>query len=149
MVNIKKTLMGTGLFFIAYFASIILQYIIPPLINTLETEHGTTLAGLSWFMTIIVLILMYLVVPLGVMIWGITEPSQNDNPIFGYATAILYAMFSIAIIFFTWYMVTPMTNAILSDYTIITALFYIGLLGTWLMNTILVPTYMIIETKRG
>lgn len=147
MVNIKKTVIGTGTFLLGYFVCLILQHVIPALMDVVEASLGNTVSGIMWFGTIIIWVLAMVVIPIGYIIWGILEETEMKNPVFGFATSALYFVFALAFTYFTWYMITPLQS--MFSYPLLIGLFWTGLISLWVLNVIAVPTYLIIETKRG
>lgn len=142
MTDYKKIIIGTGIFLLGYFYATITQHIIPPLLDYLTGS----IHQIMWVALIITWVLALLVAPIGVIVWGLTTDNTHGNQIFGITGGFLYAFFSLAIFYFTWYMTTPMANAL--NYTILTALFWTGLVAIYAFNVVVIPAHSIITAKQ-
>lgn len=142
-MDYKKMLAGTGAFLIGYMFAIVTQYVIPTLIDQIDSS---TIRGLIWLGTMFSWTLTLIVIPLGLYVWGLTNKEQSNNPIFSIAIAVIWCLFSIALTWATAYWLTPLTGAILYPY--ITVNFWLGLITVWIFNIVAIPAYTIIEAKR-
>lgn len=154
MADFKKILLGTGAFVLAYFYGAITLHVIPPLIESIENGNAAagvagnnTLAGILWFGLIITWFIAFIIMPIALKTWGLTTKENEENPILGISIALAWAMFTLAISYFGWYWIEPLSNS-LSTYTILQACFWIGLLLVWVSNVIVIPAYLIIEAKK-
>lgn len=151
MVNIYKSLIASGTFLIGYGYTALSQFIYPPLLTTLPL--GDTLEGLVWFGIILTWALTMIIIPVGFWYYGLTESSGIDNPVFKATLGGLWFIMGLAFTYFTYSWTTPLTASYTATYPniqiILTALFWIGLILTWVANIIVIPAKLIIESKGG
>lgn len=151
MVSIQKSLIASGIFLGAYAYTGISQHIIPVMLDALPL--GNTLEGIIWFGTIITWLLTTTIIPIGLWYYALTEKTGIDNPIFLTTLGILWFVMGLAFTYFTYTWTTGMVSIYDASETnikiFLTALFWIGIIITWVMNTLVVPTKLIIEAKGG
>lgn len=153
MADLVKIFKGIGIFFIAYFAVVMLNSIINPyngnntLLDTLNTELYTNndLANIIQMGLVIVYALAIVIAPSYYTITGILEKDEHKAGT-KILLAILIFIFSLAITIKAWYAVPILTD--ITDSTYITALFWIGLIAIWLQITLITPTYLIIDAYK-
>lgn len=144
MTDYIKILSGIGAYMVGIFGSLMIQYIMPPLIAFLS--DWPTVEGIMWIGVIIVWSLMMVIVPIGVITWGLTTKGEiTPNPFFLIIIAFFWSIFSIFIIYLTQGWITPITQII--TYDLLGVLFWIGYISQVLTNTIGIPAYLIIEAK--
>lgn len=142
MTNMKLVLFGTGSFLIGLFYVLLSQHIFPPLIAFL----GSDLQDILWFGVIITWILALIVVPIGFFVFGLKEENEKYHDISGLIVGILFLVFSLGIVYVTWYWNVTFTASLEDNFLLI--LYWIGYLSVWLFNIIIVPTYLIINSKQ-
>lgn len=156
MVDLLKAGAGTFTYLIGCFIMLLTLHIVPPLANYLQNETtisgASTLAGIIWFGLILIWILGTLVIPIGLMVWGITIPSEIKNPVFLMSIGILWFIISSAFSYFSYYMtssISEMMSATIGgvEYILPVVLFWIGLVAIWIFNIGVIPTYFIIESR--
>lgn len=151
MVNIKKSLIGSGIFAIGYAYAAISQFIYPIMLNVIPL--GDTLEGIIWFGIIITWVLAMLILPIGMWYYALTERTEIDNPVFMGTLAFLWFILSLCFTYFTYYWTTPLTAIFTTEYPnvriLLLALFWIGIILTWVTNVIVIPARLIIESKGG
>ena len=127
--------MGIGVlsWFIGYFLVLITQWTMPPLIDNLDS----TLGGIMWIGVIIVWLLSLIVVPLGIIIYALTTPENNKQPLFQMITGILYGLFTWLLVYVAWYATDNLANLMVNELTL--AFYWIGLTLLILLNGIGVP----------
>ena len=134
--------------FNSYFYKMMMNAL-PPMIDVLENSTltgATTFAEIMWFGLVVTWILALIVIPIGYITYSLTrEETQLGKGIFGSAFGILYGLFALALFVYTWYMRTALTGVL--DYTLLTALFYMGYVAIFLTNILVIPTIAIIRSK--
>lgn len=146
MADFLKILAGTGAYIIGLFGSMILQYIMPDLIDLLS--EWTAVQGIMWLGTILVWVIFMAILPVGVMVWGLTTKSEEINPFFSAIIGVFWAIFTIFITYFLYQAGWPSTVAEIWLYPLLTVLYWVGLTMLFIMNVGVIPFYLIIEAKK-
>ncbi len=141
MVNIITILKGNGLFLMGYGFAVISQWIFPILVDFLNDKLG----GLVWLGIILTWVLALIIIPLGLIIYGLTEKSESRN-MFGMIFGILYGLFAMLLAYFTYFWTATLTSIL--EYPLLVTLFWVGYIIIFIMNIIIVPVVHIIEVKQ-
>lgn len=137
-------LIKAGIFFLlGYFAIIIMNEIVPPMITALELIYsGTEIEGVIWLGIIILWILFTIVYPT----YLITQIEVDPNTkALNTTIAVLMSILSVIMIAKMWYWIPALAG--LSDDAFITALFWIGITLQILMTTTIAPIMIILANR--
>lgn len=147
MVNYNKILKSQVFFFSSIFLMIIMSMIITPFVTILTNTLGYEfIKNIVDFLLILVYIILALVLPLIYSYTGITERDDNNNVI-KIVISIFVSLIMIVLTYFGWFMVEGIANSI--DDGFILMLFWLGFFGSWLLNVLVLPMYVIITTMNS
>lgn len=154
-MNFKEILKGNLLFMFGFFYGIISVSIIPPFLTAVVSAftgsfESNTLPAIIWIGLIITWILTMFILPIARIYDGLVQevPKENQNPIIGATTGILWFLFTLLIIYFAWYWVPILASNINTDYTILVVLYWISVITAIIINAVIVPIF-IINKNRG
>jgi hypothetical protein len=147
MVDYKTILKGEMFFFIGFILILIINSLLPPLIEAGESigTVGSDIEQIIWFGGIILYVLAGVIMPLGYMYKGLTTDT-GGNPFQNITIALVMFLFNLLLTIKAWYMVTALAS--LSSDGFITAIFWIGFTLTWLVCVIVTPAYVIIKNTQ-
>lgn len=141
-MNIKTILQGIGIWIAAVFASILLNYIIPPIITAGETFYtNTDIQAIAWLFYILVNIIGILVIPNYFIIRGIQDETTQTEKLPSIIIAILLFFFTVLLTYKGWYMITALASIITSNFAL--AAYWIGLIIMWLEFLVIIPVILI------
>lgn len=148
MSDLTGILKANGFFILGYFYTIISQWMFPPLIDAVEDLIGTNVAGILWTGLWITWVLAIIIIPLALMIQALTTKLPSANPLINTTTGILWSLFTLMLVIAGWYMTTGLTDIL--RYELLKVLFWVGTIIIIIIgNVIVVPAYMIIESKKN
>lgn len=173
MVNHKLLIKGTVLYLTGFLGSLILGYIMVPLMDAMATfaggaDYDAPLQAIGWLGVIIVWILSTMVVPLAITIEALMEEQEGDTTktptMLSIAGGVLWALFTILIFYYVNRMgfitglaaAIPTTanallldaNGIAVDFTILLIIYWMAIVATVLVNTVIVPGYIIAKYRQ-
>lgn len=144
-------MLSAASFLVGYFLCVVTQYVVPALADVvsadtlMSTTSVSTVGKIIWLGLIIVWVLALIVVPLAFAVWGITTPTERQSPILAGIGSILYFVFAILLTWAIYFWVTPLADSLI--YNPLKAMFWVGLVGVWLINVIITPMMGIAEAK--
>lgn len=144
MTNLAKVTKGMMSYFIGFFVSIILYYLIPALIDGLiNTDHqAITTMGM-----ILIWIICMLIIPAAMIVQGLREEEEQGASIMGVSAGVLYFIFVIAITIFGWFMINGLASVI--EDQLLTVIFWLGLIVNWVLTAIGAPYMKIIHNTKN
>lgn len=149
MVSISKAIYASIIFALGYGYAAITQHLYPVILEAITLSN--TLEGIIWFGIILTWTIGFLIAPLGMWYYALTERQEIKNPVLTISIGIGWFIFAFAFTYLAYFWITPLTGTFNTDYTtqntLLLALFWIGLITTWLANTIILPTKIILEAK--
>lgn len=146
MAEYLKLLAGTGMYVMGLFFAMILQYIMPDLIDLLS--EFSALQGIMWLGTILVWLILMLIGPMGVMVWGLVTKSDEIPPFFNMIIGIFWSFFTLLITYFIYQAGWPSTLAEIWIFPLLTVLYWVSFVMIFLMNAGVIPFYLIVEAKK-
>lgn len=146
MGRYKEILIGDALFLAGYLFCLITSYIVPALMNVAEATLGDIVSGIIWFGTILIWILCMPIIPIGVLVHGMTKTEDHENKYMQGIAGILWFIFGLLLSIYTYYMVDPLVTS-LATYTILQILLYISLISVWIFNVLIIPAYLIMKSR--
>lgn len=132
-----KAISGNGIFFLGTLLGIIIQELVPTFINILGTEQQ----GIISLGIILMWIIALIVVPTGYFIWGLTSEKEDIPPFFKAMASIILALFTLALLYYGWFIVTAMYGFI-SD-TTLRICYWAGLIICLAFDIVIIPVVTI------
>lgn len=132
------------MFFLMYIMVIIINWILPPIIDGMEAITDVPVfGGLIWFCVAILWLVAMIAVPTMYVYQGLTDYQQNPNKVAEIVAALLIFAFGVLLTVKGWYWI-PIFDS-LTDELFIRVLFYTGIILTWTELVVFTPVYLIIR----
>lgn len=148
MVSVGKIILGGFSFFIGYIVAIVLETLITPLLSAITSIFTSSdLSGISWFITIIMYILLVIIMPLFLIVNGLLTENDNPNKHVNILIAVFIFIFSLLLTMKGWYAITALATFATSG-GLVNILYWIGLIGTWVTFVIISPVWIIIDATK-
>lgn len=149
MVDFKYIGYGGFCLFLGFTLIVILNNIVSPLIEAGESiSSSTNVTQVMWFGALLITILATIILPNAFIIHGLMQPGNvSDNKTIAILIGGLMFLFTILITVQTWSWVAVFQEQI--THGLMKAVFYIGLLATWINLAIICPFYIITEATKG
>jgi len=143
MVNFGKIIRGELFFITGFISVILLNMILPSVIDVGESiMPNTDIAEITWFFMILLFLALVVVMPCVYIIQGLQEPN-DQNRFVSIFIAILMFLVHILLTVKGWYAVETFTTMATDGFTL--ALFWIGFAIVWILSTIITPIYIIVK----
>lgn len=147
MTNLTKIGKGAFSFFIGYIFIIVMNYLFPPLIETLQTIYPSAeFEQIGILGLMVVYVILCIITPQYYILTGLREQSTTQQGAITIFLAILIFFFGIILTYKAYYMIPILAS--LADNGITQAIFWIGTIGVWTEIILITPAYMILEGIR-
>lgn len=183
MVDYKLILSGNALFLTGILGMILMGYLMPGIFTNLNdsfnnipdqtvttltgdtaiitqnVEQNATFEAIGWIGVIIIWVLITLVMPLALIVYGLTGqiiPTKNNTAtqepltILEVVKAVLWGLFTILIFYLGRFWITSFAdviNTIQTDHTLILIIFWMTVIVAVFVNVIVIPIYIIIQYR--
>lgn len=148
MTNLKKIGSGFIFFIVGYFLVVILNYIIPYIVDFGEELYPETdFGGVIWMVVIGIWAIMTIFVPGFLILSGITEQDTEDSPMRDIITAVVLFIAGLLITIKANFIFTALAS--MADNGLIKALFWIGLIVSWGGIVLITPGYLVINAAKN
>lgn len=143
MANFSKIIRGELFFITGFISVILLNMILPSVIDVGETiMPNTDIAEITWFFMLILFIALVVIMPCVLIIQGLQEPT-DQNRFVSIFIAIVMFLIHILLTVKGWYAIETFTTMATDGFTL--ALFWVGFAIVWILTTLVTPLYIIIK----